>query len=218
MNEKQTTISEFLQNGNMLEVIRLCREAIDEGMTAADILESLLTGMSIIGGKFKNDEVFVPEVLIAARAMNGGLDVIRPLLISEGVKSIGKVAIGTVKGDLHDIGKNIVSMMMVGSGFEVIDLGVDVSPEKFITAVEEHHVDIVCMSALLTTTMTNMRAVISALEEKGLRDQVKIMIGGAPITDQYALEIGADSYAADAATAAEEAKKLVGEYILLNNG
>jgi 5-methyltetrahydrofolate--homocysteine methyltransferase len=209
MNEKQTTISEFLQDGNMPEVIRLSREAIDEGMTAADILEALLAGMSIIGGRFKNNEVFVPEVLIAARAMNGGLDVIRPLLISEGVKSIGKVAIGTVKGDLHDIGKNLVSMMMVGAGFEVIDLGVDVSPEKFITAVEEHHVDIVCMSALLTTTMTNMKAVISALEEKGLRDQVKIMIGGAPVTDQYALEIGADRYAADASTAAEEAKKLV---------
>jgi 5-methyltetrahydrofolate--homocysteine methyltransferase len=209
MNVKQAMISEFLQKGNMSEVIRLCKEAVDEDMTAADILEALLTGMGIIGGKFKNNEVFVPEVLIAARAMNGGLDVIRPLLISEGVKSIGKIAIGTVKGDLHDIGKNLVGMMMVGSGFEVIDLGVDVSPEKFIKAVEEHHVDILCMSALLTTTMTNMKAVIMALEEKGLRDQVKIMIGGAPVTAQYAREIGADMYTADASSAAEEAKKLV---------
>jgi len=209
MNEKQTAISEFLQKGNMPEVIKLCKEAIEDGMTASDILDSLLNGMGIIGGKFKNNEVFVPEVLIAARAMNGGLGVIRPLLVSEGVKSIGKVVIGTVKGDLHDIGKNLVSMMMVGSGFEVIDLGVDVSPEKYIAAVEEHHADIVCMSALLTTTMTNMKAVITALEEKGLRDQVKVMIGGAPVTDKFAAEIGADKYTADAASAAEEAKKLV---------
>lgn len=209
MNEKQISISEFLQKGNMPEVVRLCQESVDEGMTASDILDALLTGMGIIGGKFKNNEVFVPEVLIAARAMNGGLGVIRPLLITEGVKSIGKVAIGTVKGDLHDIGKNLVGMMMVGSGFEVVDLGVDVSPEKFVAAVEEQHVDIVCMSALLTTTMTNMRAVIEALEEKGLREHVKVMIGGAPVTDQFALEIGADKYSADAASAAEEAKKLI---------
>lgn len=209
MNEKQTMISEFLQKGKLPDVVRLCNEAIEEGMTASDILDSLLHGMGVIGGKFKNNEVFVPEVLIAARAMNGGLGVIKPLLITEGVKSIGKVVIGTVKGDLHDIGKNLVSMMMVGSGFDVIDLGVDVSPEKYIAAVEEHHADIVCMSALLTTTMTNMKAVITALEEKGLRDQVKVMIGGAPVTDKFAEEIGADKYTADAASAAEEAKKLV---------
>ncbi len=202
-------ISPLLQKGNMPEVIRLCNEAVAEEHSAQDILDALLIGMGIIGVKFKNNEVFVPEVLIAARAMNGGLDVIRPLLEAEGVESIGKVAIGTVKGDLHDIGKNLVAMMMTGAGFEVIDLGVDVSAEKYIAAVEEQGVDIICMSALLTTTMTNMKGIIEALVEKGLRDKVKVMIGGAPVTDQYAEEIGADKYSPDAATAAEEARKFV---------
>lgn len=202
-------ISPFLQKGNMPEVVRLCNEAVAEEHTAQDILDALLIGMGIIGVKFKNNEVFVPEVLIAARAMNGGLDVIRPLLEAQGVESIGKVAIGTVKGDLHDIGKNLVAMMMTGAGFEVIDLGVDVSAEKYVAAVEEQGVDIICMSALLTTTMTNMKGIIEALVEKGLRDKVKVMIGGAPVTDQYAEEIGADKYSPDAATAAEEAKKFV---------
>jgi len=209
MNEKQIMISEFLQKGNKQEVIRLCEEAVDEDMSASNILDALLSGMSIIGDKFKNNEVFVPEVLIAARAMHGGLDVIKPLLITEDIKSIGKIAIGTVKGDLHDIGKNLVSMMMVGSGFEVIDLGVNVSPDKFIAAIEDYNVDIICISALLTTTMTNMKAVIDAIEEKGLRDQVKIMIGGAPVNAKYALEIGADKYSPDASSAAEIAKKMV---------
>ena len=202
-------ISPLLQKGNMPEVIRLCNEAVAEEHSAQDILDALLIGMGIIGVKFKNNEVFVPEVLIAARAMNGGLDVIRPLLEAEGVESIGKVAIGTVKGDLHDIGKNLVAMMMTGAGFEVIDLGVDVSAEKYIAAVEGRGVDIICMSALLTTTMTNMKGIIEALVEKGLRDKVKVMIGGAPVTDQYAEEIGADKYSPDAATAAEEARKFV---------
>lgn len=209
MSQTLTSISELLQKGNMPEVVRLCNVAVEEGSSASDILDALLSGMGVIGEKFKNNEVFVPEVLIAARAMNGGLDVIRPLLEEEGVEAVGKVAIGTVKGDLHDIGKNLVSMMMTGAGFEVVDLGVDVSAEKFIAALEEQEVDIICMSALLTTTMTNMKAVIEALEEKGLRDKVKIMVGGAPVTDQFAAEIGADKYTPDAATAAEEAKKLV---------
>ena len=209
MSQTLEQISPLLQKGNMPEVVRLCKEAVEEGLSAQNILDALLVGMGIIGVKFKNNEVFVPEVLIAARAMNGGLDVIRPLLESEGVESIGKVAIGTVKGDLHDIGKNLVSMMLTGAGFEVIDLGVDVSAEKFITAVEENNVDIICMSALLTTTMTNMKPIIDTLVEKGLRDQVKIMVGGAPVTTQYADEIGADLYTPDAATAAEEARKLV---------
>lgn len=209
MSQTLTSISELLQKGNMPEVVRLCNVAVEEGTSASDILDALLSGMGVIGEKFKNNEVFVPEVLIAARAMNGGLDVIRPLLEEEGVEAVGKVAIGTVKGDLHDIGKNLVSMMMTGAGFEVVDLGVDVSAEKFITALEEQEVDIICMSALLTTTMTNMKAVIEALEEKGLRDKVKVMVGGAPVTDQFAAEIGADKYTPDAATAAEEAKKLV---------
>ena len=202
-------INALLQKGNMPEVVRLSNEAIASGASASQVLEALLGGMAIVGDKFKRNEVFVPEVLIAARAMNGGLNVIRPLLESEGVEAIGKVVIGTVKGDLHDIGKNLVSMMMTGAGFEVIDLGVDVSPEKYVAAVEENKADIVCMSALLTTTMTNMKAVITALEEKGLRSSVKVMVGGAPVTDQFALEIGADKYTPDAATAAEEAKKFV---------
>lgn len=209
MSQTVEQIGEFLQKGNMPEVIRLCNVAIEEGATASDILDSLLGGMSIIGGKFKRNEVFVPEVLIAARAMNGGLNVIRPLLLEQGVESIGKVLIGTVKGDLHDIGKNLVSMMMTGAGFDVIDLGVDVSAEKFVSGIEENNPDIICMSALLTTTMTNMKGIIEALEEKGLRDKVKIMIGGAPVTTQFAEEIGADLYTPDAATAAEEAKRFV---------
>lgn len=209
MSQTLTDISELMQKGNLPEVVRLCNVAIEEGSTASSILDALLSGMGVIGGKFKRNEVFVPEVLIAARAMNGGLDVIKPLLVEEGVESIGKVVIGTVKGDLHDIGKNLVSMMLTGAGFEVIDLGVDVSADKFIAGIEEHEADIVCMSALLTTTMTNMKAIIDAVEEKGLRDKVKIMIGGAPVTTGYAEEIGADLYTPDAATAAEEAKKFV---------
>lgn len=209
MSQTLIDISELMQKGNLPEVVRLCHVAIEEGSLSSDILDSLLGGMSIVGGKFKRNEVFVPEVLIAARAMNGGLDVIKPLLIAEGIKSIGKVIIGTVKGDLHDIGKNLVGMMLTGAGFEVIDLGVDVSAEKFIAGIEEHNPDIICMSALLTTTMINMKTIIEAVEEKGLRDQVKVMIGGAPVTTQYAEEIGADSYTPDGATAAEEAKKFV---------
>jgi 5-methyltetrahydrofolate--homocysteine methyltransferase len=210
MEERFNQISELMQKGNLKEVQRLSQEALDAGATASQVLDALLSAMSIVGVKFKNNEVFVPEVLIAARAMNGGLDIIKPLLEAEGVEAVGTVIIGTVKGDLHDIGKNLVSMMMTGAGFEVIDLGVDVSSDKYIAAVEEHHADIICMSALLTTTMTYMKGVIVALEEKGLRNQVKVMVGGAPLTDQYAEEIGADQYASDAATAAETARILIG--------
>ena len=209
MSEKLTQISELLQKGNLPQVVALSQECVDEKVPVQEILDALLSGMGVIGVRFKNNEVFVPEVLIAARAMNGGLEVIKPLLAEEGVESVGKVVIGTVKGDLHDIGKNLVAMMMTGAGFEVIDLGVDVSADKYISALEENNADILCMSALLTTTMTYMKEVISALEEKGLRDKVKIMIGGAPVTENYANEIGADKYTADAATAANEAKLLI---------
>lgn len=209
MSPTLEAISPLLQKGNMPEVIRLCNEAVAEGSSAQEILDGLLIGMGIIGEKFKNNEVFVPEVLIAARAMNGGLDVIRPLLEEQGVEAVGTVIIGTVKGDLHDIGKNLVSMMMTGAGFKVIDVGVDCSAEKYIAAIEENDADILCMSALLTTTMTNMKPIIDALVEKGLRDKVKVMVGGAPLTDQFAEEIGADTYTPDAATAAEVAKTLV---------
>ncbi len=202
-------VSVVLQKGNMPEVVRLCNELVEENVSPKEILDALLSGMSIIGEKFKNNEVFVPEVLIAARAMNGGLAVIRPLLEQQGVEPIGKVIIGTVKGDLHDIGKNLVKMMMVGAGFEVIDIGVDVPVEKYIQSIEANDVDILCMSALLTTTMPVMKDVIDAITEKGLKDKVKIMVGGAPVTNEYAERIGADLYAADAATAATEAKKLI---------
>lgn len=206
-----TDISEMLQKGKLNDVKTLTQQAVDQGIDTSTILEALLSGMGIIGGKFKNNEVFVPEVLVAARAMNGGLQILAPLLAQEGVEPVGKVVIGTVKGDLHDIGKNLVKMMMVGAGFEVIDLGVDVSPEKFIAGVEENNADIVAISALLTTTMTNMKAVIDAIDEKGLRGKVKIMIGGAPVTEAFANEIGADSYTADAASAAIAAKAFMVE-------
>lgn len=209
MNELLQNISEKLQKGKMPEVVALTEQAVSEGLDASDILNGLLDGMGVIGEKFKRNEVFVPEVLIAARAMNAGLDVIKPLLEEQGIEPVGKVIIGTVKGDLHDIGKNLVRMMMVGAGLEVIDLGVDVSPEKYIAAVEENNPDIIAMSALLTTTMPNMKAVIDALEEKGLRNKVKVMIGGAPVTDNFAEEIGADRYTVDAASAAEVAKELI---------
>lgn len=209
MNALLENMSEKLQQGNLPEVVSLAKQAVAEGMGPSEILDGLLHGMSIIGGKFKRNEVFVPEVLIAARAMNGGLDVIKPLLADEGIEPVGKVVLGTVKGDLHDIGKNLVKMMLVGAGLEVIDLGVDVSPEKYIAAIEENNPDIVAMSALLTTTMPNMKLIINALEEKGFRDQVKVMIGGAPVTTEYAEEIGADSYTPDAATAAEVAREFV---------
>jgi len=202
-------ISASLQRGKAAEVTAYTKQAVDEGYSAKEILDSMLTGMGIIGTKFKNNEVFVPEVLIAARAMNSGMEIIKPLLANQGVEPAGKVVIGTVKGDLHDIGKNLVRMMMVGNGFEVVDIGVNVDPEKFIAAIEENHPDIVAMSALLTTTMGNMKTVIEAITEHGLRDQVKIMVGGAPITEEFAASIGADKYTPDAATAALEAKELI---------
>jgi len=163
----------------------------------------------VIGIKFKNNEIYVPEVLIAARAMHAGMDVLRPKLVETGVKNIGKFVIGTVKGDLHDIGKNLVKMMLEGAGFEVIDLGVDISPDKFVEAVKEHQPNVLGMSALLTTTMVNMPEVIKALESAGLRDKVKVMIGGAPLTKNYADQIGADAYSPDAASAVEDAKSFI---------
>lgn len=199
-------IAENIQKGKVNFVKELVGKAIAEGFTAKQILEDgLMAGMNAIGQKFKNNEVFVPEVLIAARAMNAGTTLLKPLLISEGVSVKGKVIIGTVKGDLHDIGKNLVRMMMEGKGFEVIDLGVDVCAEKFVQALKEHHADIVACSALLTTTMGEMKKVIEAIENAGLRPGVKIMIGGAPVTEAYRREIGADLFSVDAASAAETA-------------
>lgn len=203
-------ISAALQKGKAKDVKELVQQAIGEGLGAQTILEEgLLSGMNIIGGKFKRNEVYVPEVLIAARAMNAGTALLKPLLASAGVEATGKVVIGTVKGDLHDIGKNLVRMMMEGKGLEVIDLGVDVSADKFVQAINDHQADIVALSALLTTTMNEMKGVIEALDAAGLRDKVKVMIGGAPITESFRAAIGADAYTPDAASASESALALI---------
>ena len=203
-------LSQLLQKGKVKNVVALVTQALEEGISPEEILnDGLLKGMSEVGVKFKNNQVYVPEVLIAARALNKGLEVLKPRLVEAGTKPIGKVVIGTVQGDLHDIGKNLVSMMMVGAGLEVVDLGVDVSAEKFVAAVREHRPNIVAMSALLTTTMPHQGAVIEALKAEGLRDQVKVMVGGAPVTDSFAKQIGAVAYTPDAATAAEKARELV---------
>jgi corrinoid protein of di/trimethylamine methyltransferase len=199
-------ISALLQKGKANEVKANVQKALDEGIGAKSILEDgLMAGMNIIGGKFKRNEVYVPEVLIAARAMNAGLEPLKPHLVSAGVKSKGTVVIGTVKGDLHDIGKNLVRMMMEGKGLKVVDLGVDVSSDKFVAAAKEHKADIVCCSALLTTTMTEMKNVVESIKSSGLRDKLVIMVGGAPITDSFCKSIGADIYSADAASAADAA-------------
>jgi len=195
-----------LQKGKAKDVTEMVQSAIDEGLSAEEILnEGLMSGMAIIGEKFKNNEVYVPEVLIAARAMNMGAALLKPLLVEDGVEAKGKVIIGTVKGDLHDIGKNLVRMMMEGKGMEVIDLGTDVPAEQFVEASKENDTYIIACSALLTTTMTEMEKVVKAFEEAGLRDKTKIMIGGAPVTQNYCDSIGADSYTADAASAADQA-------------
>ena len=203
-------ISELLQAGKARDVKALVQQAIDEGIPASVILdEGLLDGMSKLGVKFKNNEVFVPEVLVAARALNFGTEVLKAKLLEEGVQRIGKVVIGTVKGDLHDIGKNLVRMMLEGAGFEVIDIGVDVGEDAFVQAVRDYAPQVLCLSALLTTTMNQQLVVIEALKAAGLRDSVKVMVGGAPITQSYADQIGADAYTPDASTAAEVAKSFV---------
>lgn len=202
-------ISQYLQQGKAKNVKELVQKAIDEGMDAKTILEEgLLSGMGVIGAKFKNNEVYVPDVLIAARAMNAGSELLKPLLASSGVKATGKVVLGTVKGDLHDIGKNLVRMMMEGKGLEVVDLGIDVPTDKFINAAKENDAQIIACSALLTTTMGEMKNVVEAAKEAGLRDKVTIMVGGAPVNDNFCKSIGADIYTPDAASAADEAAKV----------
>ena len=198
-------ISENLQKGKAKAVKELVQTALDEGVTAKDILGSLLAGMGVIGEKFKNNEVYVPEVLVAARAMNAGAQILKPYLAESGVQSVGKVCIGTVKGDLHDIGKNLVKMMLEGKGLEVIDLGTDVAPEMFVQTAIDNNCQIICCSALLTTTMGAMEDVVKKAVEAGVRDKVKIMIGGAPITQDFCDKIGADAYTPDAASAADKA-------------
>lgn len=199
-------ISEALQKGQAPAVKEMCQKALDDGMSAKEILEGgLMDGMGIVGEKFKKNEVFVPEVLIAARAMNAGIEILKPLMVDSGIEAAGKVVIGTVKGDLHDIGKNLVKIMMEGKGFEVIDLGTDVSAEKFLESCKENNADIICCSALLTTTMTYMKDIVAAFEEDGVRESATIMVGGAPVTQNFCETIGADIYTADAASAADAA-------------
>lgn len=203
-------ISEFLQKGKRKNVKALIEQALEEGIDPKIILkEGLMSGMSIIGGKFKRDEVFVPDVMMAARAMNVGLSILEPKLVEAGNEPIGRVVIGTVQGDLHDIGKNLTAMLLKGAGFEIYDMGVDVSAEAFLEKAEEVNADIIGLSALLSTTMFQMKEVIDLLKEKNLRDKYIVMIGGAPITSEFAEEIGADYYTPDAASAAEVAKKAV---------
>lgn len=200
-------ISALLQKGRPRELSALVQEELADGTSANDILtKALIPGMSAVGERFKKNEIFVPEVLITARAMNAALNILKPVLAQAGVEPIGKAVICTVKGDLHDIGKNLVKMMIEGTGIRVIDLGIDCPPERVVEAVREYQPDIVCLSALLTTTMVNQKATIDALKAAGLRDKVKVMVGGAPVTQAFADEIGADSYTPDAATAAEVAR------------
>ncbi len=199
-------INEKLQRGKAKDVKALVTQALEEGISAKEILnDGLIAGMMEVGEKFKENKVYVPEVLIAARAMDAGTKILKPHLTKEGVEPVGKAVICTVKGDQHDIGKNLVKMMLEGVGIECVDLGVDVDGDQIVAAVKESGAKVVCLSALLTTTMVNQKAIIDALTEAGIRDQVKVMIGGAPVTQKYADEIGADAYTSDAASAAEVA-------------
>lgn len=205
-------ISTFLQKGRAKNVKTLVQQALDEGVNPKEILnDGLLAGMMVVGEKFKNNQVFVPEVLVAARAMSAGIAILEPKLVEVGNEPLGKAVIGTVKGDLHDIGKNLVIMMLKGAGFEIHDIGVDVEASAFVDKAEEIGADIIGMSALLTTTMPNMQEVMDVLNERGVRDKYIVMIGGAPVNETFAEQIGADYYTPDAATCVEVAKKAVQE-------
>jgi corrinoid protein of di/trimethylamine methyltransferase len=210
---KVEEIAAAVENGKVKKVAGLVQEALDEGISATEILNTGMIGaMGVVGEKFKNNEIFVPEMLIAARAMKKGVEVLTPALKEAGSEPVGKLILGTVAGDLHDIGKNLVGMMIEGAGFNVIDLGVDVPADKFIECMKENpDCKIVALSALLTTTMPAIKNTIDAIVAAGLRDTVKIMIGGAPVTQAFADEVGADGYSEDAASAAELAKKLLAE-------
>ncbi len=211
MSETLEQISTAVIEGHVEDMADLTKDALDEGLSAADILSQGLTpGMDHVGAEFRAGNMFVPEVLRSAKAMQAAMDILRPLLAKSGVKVVGKVLLGTVKGDLHDIGKNLVGIMCEGAGFQVKDIGRDVSPEGFVQAIKEYEPDVVGMSALLTTTMRAMESTIRALKEAGVRDRVKVMVGGAPVTQGFADQIGADGYASNAASASELAKRLVG--------
>lgn len=202
-------LAQAIINGKAPDAKEITENALAEGMNPGDILNNgLVAGMNVVGAKFKNNEFYVPEVLIAARAMKMAMEVLRPKLASSGVEAKGKVAIGTVSGDLHDIGKNLVAMMLEGAGFEIVDLGVDVKPQTFVQAIKDG-ADLVALSALLTTTMPAMKETIEAMKNEGVRDRISVMIGGAPVTQNYADEINADGYAPDAASAVDKAKELL---------
>jgi 5-methyltetrahydrofolate--homocysteine methyltransferase len=204
-------IASNLENGDDERVAELTQQAIDAGVSASDILDNgLLAGMNVIGERFRKHEIFLPEVLLAARAMQGGVDLLKPLLIEAGIPTIGKVVIGSAHGDYHDIGKNLVGIMLKGAGFEVIDLGNDVSAERFVEAAVASEAPVIGMSALLTTTMSSMKQVVDLLGERGLRGKIKTIIGGAPVSKAFADEIGADAYGYDAANAVERVKTLIG--------
>ena len=210
MEEKIQAVYDAVLNGAMADTTDLVQQAIDAGHGADTILkEGLIAAMSEIGARFESGEAYVPEMLISAKSMKFGLELLRPHLVAADVQPVGKVIIGTVQGDLHDIGKNLVGMMMEGAGFDVVDLGSDVKPEALIEAIKEHKPDIVAMSALLTTTMGNMKTAITMMEEAGVKNEISVMIGGAPVTQDYADEIGADGFGVDASQAASLAKKLV---------
>jgi 5-methyltetrahydrofolate--homocysteine methyltransferase len=204
-------ISERLQRGDNTSVAELTREAIDAGIPATEILDSgLLAGMDVVGQRFGAHEIFLPEVLLAARAMKAGMDLVKPLLVTGDAPSRGRIVLGTVKGDVHDIGKNLVGIMLEGAGFEVVDLGTGVAPESFVDTAIAEGASVIGLSALLTTTMTGMRDVIELIGERGHRGELRVIVGGAPLTQEYADEIGADGYSYDAAGAVELVKRLVG--------
>ena len=211
MSELLGKMAESLIAGKVDEVTDLTQQALDANVLSKDILEKgLLAGMDVVGKRFKANEMFIPEVLRCAKCMHGAMEILRPLLAETGVETAGTFVIGTVKGDLHDIGKNLVGMMFEGAGFKVVDLGIDLAPAAFVEAIKEHNANLFGMSALLTTTMPKMGETINAIKEAGLRDQVKIMIGGAPVTGEFAKEIGADAYASNAASAVDKGKELLG--------
>jgi len=211
MSRLYERISTAIMEGEAEKTAQLVQKALDQGLAAKEILDSgMVVGMGEVGVRFKAGDMFVPEVLMSADSMQAGLEVLRPHLIASGVKLIGKIVMGTVKGDLHDIGKNLVNMMCEGAGFEIVDIGFNADPEKFVDAIKQHQPDVVGMSAMLTTTMRAMAHTIKAIEEAGLRDQVKIMVGGAPVDAAFAERIGADGYGSNAPAGSDLAKKFVG--------
>ncbi len=210
MFDSKALLIDALVGCDEAKVLKLVQNGLDEGVAAKEILnQGLIAGMDIVGEKMENEDMFIPEVLMAAKVMSAAVGILKPLLAEEDMSAMGRVIIGTVKGDLHDIGKNLVAMMLESAGFEVYNLGVDISPDKFVSEVNEKSANMVCLSALLTTTMPMMKQTIDAVVESGLRDRVKIMVGGAPVTKNYANEIGADGYAPDAGSATKLAKALL---------